>query len=123
MVVQRSQMDPKEYLPFLNELNAMEDVHLRRFSIDSSLKRHDAAVVHLCRCRPVRTAEIVAFMKLHKSYAPVVDHFCSDGNAIFFSFVIECQQVKESLLLANMKCIFLLITDGKTKHSTGIAQY
>lgn len=79
--------DPKEYLPFLNELDAVTDVHFRRFSIDNSLKRYDSAVRHLCHCRPVRTKEIVSYMKLHRIYTPVIDEFC----------LIPTEDVKDAL--------------------------
>ena len=51
----------------------MTDEHERRFTIDNSLKRYYSAVRNLCRCRPVRTEQIVGYMKLHRIYAPVVD--------------------------------------------------
>ena len=76
MVANRSQMDPKEYLPFLNELDAMTDPHMRRFTIDNSLKRYESAARHLCRCQPIRTSEIVSYMKLHRTYAAVIDELC-----------------------------------------------
>jgi len=77
MVAHRSQKDPKEYLAFLNELNAMEDEYFRRFTIDNSLKRYDSALRHLCLCRPVKTEQIIRYMKLHRIYTPAIDELCS----------------------------------------------
>lgn len=41
--------DPKEYLPFLNNLRKME-TNFQRFSIDKYLKRHTKAIQHLSLC-------------------------------------------------------------------------
>ncbi|KZT60539.1 IkappaB kinase complex, IKAP component [Calocera cornea HHB12733] len=46
MIAQYSQKDPREYLPFLKELSALEE-NYQRFRIDDHLKRHDKALGHL----------------------------------------------------------------------------
>ena len=69
--------DPKEYLPFLNDLNALADEQERRFTIDNSLKRYDSAIRNLCRCRPIRTEQVLGYMKLHRVYAAVVDELAA----------------------------------------------
>ena len=55
----------------------MPDENDRRFTIENFLKRYDLAVRHLCRCRPCRTNDIIAYMKLHKTYSAVVEELCS----------------------------------------------
>uniref|UniRef100_A0A8C6F0K3 Elongator complex protein 1 n=1 Tax=Monodon monoceros TaxID=40151 RepID=A0A8C6F0K3_MONMO len=49
MVAEKSQKDPKEYLPFLNTLKKME-VNYQRFTIDKYLKRYEKAIGHLSKC-------------------------------------------------------------------------
>uniref|UniRef100_A0A7S1PEA9 Elongator complex protein 1 n=1 Tax=Percolomonas cosmopolitus TaxID=63605 RepID=A0A7S1PEA9_9EUKA len=46
MVAQQSQKDPKEYLPFLADLQKQEQ-HLRRYNIDYSLGKYARALTHL----------------------------------------------------------------------------
>ncbi len=46
MVAQKSQKDPKEYLPFLSELQQME-MFYQRYSIDMHLKRFKKAFFNL----------------------------------------------------------------------------
>ena len=41
--------DPKEYLPFLNNLRKME-MNLQRYAIDKYLKRYSKAIQHLSLC-------------------------------------------------------------------------
>ncbi|KAL6090825.1 hypothetical protein STEG23_013251 [Scotinomys teguina] len=49
MVAEKSQKDPKEYLPFLNSLKKME-TNYQRFTIDKYLKRYEKAIGHLSKC-------------------------------------------------------------------------
>ncbi|ELW64582.1 Elongator complex protein 1 [Tupaia chinensis] len=51
MVAEKSQKDPKEYLPFLNTLKKME-TNYQRFTIDKYLKRYEKAIGHLSKCGP-----------------------------------------------------------------------
>jgi len=47
LVAQQSQKDPKEYLPFLQNLQR-EPLLRRQYSIDNHLGRHQKALRHLC---------------------------------------------------------------------------
>ena len=45
-VAERSQKDPKEFLPFLNELKGYPE-HYRKYKIDRHLKRNESALTHI----------------------------------------------------------------------------
>lgn len=62
MVAEKSQKDPKEYLPFLNNLRKME-TNFQRFSIDKYLKRHTKAIQHLSLCGPEHFDKLVLLVK------------------------------------------------------------
>ena len=49
LVAEKSQKDPKEYLPFLNELRKLP-LHYQRYRIDRYLHRFDKALQHISRC-------------------------------------------------------------------------
>ncbi|XP_046881186.1 elongator complex protein 1 isoform X2 [Hypomesus transpacificus] len=49
MVAEKSQKDPKEYLPFLNMLKILEP-NYQRYTIDKHLKRYTKALHHLSKC-------------------------------------------------------------------------
>uniref|UniRef100_A0A8C4E9W9 Elongator complex protein 1 n=1 Tax=Dicentrarchus labrax TaxID=13489 RepID=A0A8C4E9W9_DICLA len=49
MVAEKSQKDPKEYLPFLNMLKSLEP-NYQRYTIDKHLKRYRKALHHLSKC-------------------------------------------------------------------------
>ena len=49
MVAEKSQKDPKEYLPFLNELNKLP-LDYRHYKIDVHLKRYRKALQHISKC-------------------------------------------------------------------------
>merc|ERR1712233_109172 len=50
MVAEKSQKDPKEYLPFLNSFKQME-VNFMKYSIDKYLKRYESALHHIAKCQ------------------------------------------------------------------------
>ena len=67
MVAEKSQKDPKEYLPFLNRLRAMEPGYCK-YSIDRHLKRWGSALEHLVEL-PDHFPECLALVeeqRLHK---------------------------------------------------------
>ena len=49
LVAEKSQKDPKEYLPFLNELRRLP-LHYQRYRIDRHLRRFDKALQHISKC-------------------------------------------------------------------------
>jgi elongator complex protein 1 len=73
MVAQYSQKDPREYLPFLSELQKL-DTNYQRFSIDSHLKKYTQALVHLSKCDD-RFEELVQFMKSNSIYKDAMKLF------------------------------------------------
>ncbi|KAL5482011.1 hypothetical protein EMCRGX_G022290 [Ephydatia muelleri] len=79
MVAERSQKDPKEYLPFLNELRRLP-LHYQRFRIDQHLKRYGKALVHLSQCGAERFEECVGFMCQHSLYREALDIFNDKGS-------------------------------------------
>ncbi|XP_036117261.1 elongator complex protein 1 [Molossus molossus] len=62
MVAEKSQKDPKEYLPFLNTLKKME-TNYQRFTIDKYLKRYEKAIGHLSRCGSEHFPECLNLIK------------------------------------------------------------
>lgn len=67
MVAEKSQKDPKEYLPFLNDLKKME-TNYQRYTIDKHLKRYNKALCHLAKCGPVHFSEFLKLVMDHKLY-------------------------------------------------------
>lgn len=67
MVAEKSQKDPKEYIPFLNSLRQLEG-HYQYFTIDRYLKRFSKALQHISKCGPEHFEECVSLVKEHKLY-------------------------------------------------------
>lgn len=74
LVATKSQKDPKEYIPMLNELNEMDE-NYKRFTINKQLKRFDKAVQSLVLCGPTRHCELKTFVKYHSLYQEALKHF------------------------------------------------
>ncbi|KAG9480499.1 hypothetical protein GDO78_012127 [Eleutherodactylus coqui] len=67
MVAEKSQKDPKEYLPFLNTLKKME-TNYQRYTIDKHLKRYKKALEHLSKCGPEHFIEFLNLVKDQNLY-------------------------------------------------------
>ncbi|XP_044161324.1 elongator complex protein 1 isoform X1 [Bufo gargarizans] len=67
MVAEKSQKDPKEYLPFLNTLKKMES-NYQRYTIDKHLKRYKKALGHLSKCGPEHFIEFLNLVKDQNLY-------------------------------------------------------
>ncbi|KAI1786336.1 IkappaB kinase complex IKAP component [Ganoderma leucocontextum] len=67
MVAQHAQKDPREYLPFLRELRALEHYY-QRFRIDDHLKRHEKALTDLSLAGPERFEEAMAYAEKYRLY-------------------------------------------------------
>jgi elongator complex protein 1 len=67
MVAQYSQKDPKEYLPFLRELRALDE-HEQRFRIDDHLGRRDRALRHLQAAGDARFDDASSYLSRYELY-------------------------------------------------------
>ncbi|KAF9047491.1 pol II transcription elongation factor [Panaeolus papilionaceus] len=67
LIAQHAQKDPREYLPFLRELRAL-DKYYQRFKIDDHLKRYQSALKNLSLAGPVRFDEAIAYVERYQLY-------------------------------------------------------
>ncbi|KAL9635098.1 MAG: hypothetical protein Q9164_003682 [Protoblastenia rupestris] len=72
LIAQQSQKDPREYLPFLQNLRKMPELR-RQFSIDDFLGRHAKALSHLCDLDAFE--EVKAFAVKHNLYAQTLEYY------------------------------------------------
>lgn len=66
-VAQKSQKDPKEYLPFLNELKQLEE-NYRKYRIDNYLKRYEKALDHIVKCGVEKLDECKELIEKHNLF-------------------------------------------------------
>lgn len=72
LVAQQSQKDPREYLPFLQNLQSLPEIR-RRFALDDHLQRYAKALTSLCDSNPAdETDEIDAYVVKHSLYQPAL---------------------------------------------------
>ncbi|GFR86599.1 elongator complex protein 1 [Elysia marginata] len=64
MVAQKSQKDPKEYIPFLNQLRRLEE-NYRYYTIDKHLKKYSKALGHISKCGDEHFEECVGLVSEH----------------------------------------------------------
>lgn len=66
--------DPKEYLPFLNELKKLEE-NYRKYKIDFYLKRYKKALQSIIKCGVEHKEEIIRLVDDHKLYSECLKHY------------------------------------------------
>lgn len=104
MVAEKSQKDPKEYLPFLNVLKKMEPSY-QRYTIDKHLKRYKKALFHLSQSGKEHFPEVLQLVKDQKLYTEALRLFASDKamhkelTCAFAEHLVEQQQVEQAGLL------------------------
>ncbi|KAK7492537.1 hypothetical protein BaRGS_00016203 [Batillaria attramentaria] len=78
MVAEKSQKDPKEYIPFLNQLRRLEENYCK-FTIDKHLKRYTSALKHIAICGADHFNECVDLVQEHKLYTEALKLFPTDS--------------------------------------------
>lgn len=80
-VAQKSQKDPKEYVPFLNELNKLNPSYAK-YKIDCYLKRFPKAIKHIAElCNDEsKFEECIELVKKHQLYEPAMEAFTGNDQ-------------------------------------------
>ncbi|ORZ11311.1 IKI3 family-domain-containing protein [Lobosporangium transversale] len=81
MVAQWSQKDPREYLPFLNELRVLEKYH-QRFKIDDHLKKYQSALQNLSQAGEKYFEDCIAYIKQHNLFKFALTIFGGSGSGV-----------------------------------------
>lgn len=78
LVASKSTKDPKEYLPFLNELRRLEP-NYQKYTIDKYLKRYKSALSHISQC-PDHFDECLELIQTHRMYSEALQLFNKCGD-------------------------------------------
>ncbi|KAG0045887.1 hypothetical protein BGZ83_008909 [Gryganskiella cystojenkinii] len=76
MVAQWSQKDPREYLPFLNELRTLEKYY-QRYRIDDHLKKYESALKNLSQAGEKYFDDCLTYTRQHNLYRAALKVFGS----------------------------------------------
>ncbi|TKS72786.1 Elongator complex protein 1 [Collichthys lucidus] len=104
MVAEKSQKDPKEYLPFLNMLKSLEP-NYQRYTIDKHLKRYRKALHHLSKCGKEHFPEALQLVKEQKLYNEALRLYTADSaqykalSCAYAQHLVEQQQAEQAGLL------------------------
>ncbi|XP_070693015.1 elongator complex protein 1 [Pempheris klunzingeri] len=104
MVAEKSQKDPKEYLPFLNLLKSLEP-NYQRYTIDKHLKRYRKALHHLSKCGEEHFSEALQLVKEQKLYGEALRLYTADSthykalSCAYAEYLMEQQQAELAGLL------------------------
>ncbi|NXQ30492.1 ELP1 protein, partial [Alaudala cheleensis] len=117
MVAEKSQKDPKEYLPFLNTLRKME-TNYQRYTIDRHLKRYSKALGHLSKCGPEHFSEFLNLVKDQNLYSEALKLYPSstqeykDISDAYGEYLIQKQLYEQAALIFARAGIFAKALDA-----------
>ncbi|NWI51091.1 ELP1 protein, partial [Calyptomena viridis] len=117
MVAEKSQKDPKEYLPFLNTLWKME-TNYQRYTIDRHLKRYTKALGHLSKCGPEHFSEFLNLVKDQNLYCEALKLYPSstqeykDISDAYGEYLIQKQLYEQAALIFARAGIFAKALDA-----------
>ncbi|XP_076249707.1 elongator complex protein 1 [Calliopsis andreniformis] len=77
-IASKSQKDPKEYIPFLNDLKKLDENYMK-YSIDLHLKRYENALEHIVK-EPNRFNECINLIRNQNLYTKALKLFEKDSN-------------------------------------------
>lgn len=105
LVAQHAQKDPREYLPFLRELRALEK-YLQRFRIDDHLKRYKSALRNLSLAGPAHFDDVKAYVEKHQLYETALEIFDETNQLrdildIYGDWLFERREFGQSALGAH----------------------
>ena len=86
-VAQKSQKDPKEYIPFLNELKNFEE-NYRKYKVDEHLKRYERALEHIVKCGIEKLEECLELIDKRKLHAKALRLF-KRGDECYNDVVLQ----------------------------------
>ncbi|XP_053910460.1 elongator complex protein 1 isoform X2 [Cuculus canorus] len=117
MVAEKSQKDPKEYLPFLNTLRKME-TNYQRYTIDRHLKRYTKALGHLSKCGPEHFSEFLNLVKDQNLYCeafklyPLGTQEYKDISDAYGEYLVQKQLYEQAALIFARASIFAKALDA-----------
>ncbi|XP_010177962.1 PREDICTED: elongator complex protein 1, partial [Mesitornis unicolor] len=117
MVAEKSQKDPKEYLPFLNTLRKME-TNYQRYTIDRHLKRYTKALGHLSKCGSEHFSEFLNLVKDQNQYCEALKLYPSstqeykDISNAYGEYLIQKQLYEQAALVFARAGIFAKALDA-----------
>ena len=93
-VASKSQKDPKEYLPFLNELKQMNETY-RKYKIDLYLKRYASALKHIVNCGAEKLDEALELIGKENLFTTAMRLYADQRecyNKVVYSFAEKLRE-------------------------------
>ncbi|TPX36697.1 hypothetical protein SmJEL517_g01227 [Synchytrium microbalum] len=96
MVAQHTLKDPREYLPFLSEIQKLRPEH-QKFRIDDALGNREKALSHLRDAGPDHWEECIKYVKTHKLYRAALEVFEQDAEKLRIMLEIYADHLLEAM--------------------------
>ncbi|CED83780.1 IkappaB kinase complex, IKAP component [Phaffia rhodozyma] len=107
MIAQFSQKDPREYLPFLKELRAL-DRYYQRFRIDDHLERRASALKNLHLAGPDRFDEAVAYVEKYDLHKESISIWANDADQLKVMYEVYGEHLYDKREFSDAAIVFTL---------------
>ncbi|KAF7721259.1 hypothetical protein EC973_004986 [Apophysomyces ossiformis] len=107
LVAQQAQKDPKEYLPFLQELQKLEKYY-QRFRIDDHLKRFEKALRNLSLAGDKHFDELIDYMQKHSLYLVALEEYANKPEKrqvilnVYGDYLVQTSAYEEAGIIFTM---------------------
>lgn len=104
-IASKSQKDPKEYIPFLNDMKKLDENYMK-YSIDLHLKRYESALKHIVK-ESNRFNECINLIRNHDLYTKAIKLFQKDSEQhkeiakIYGEFLMRKKHYQEAGIMFN----------------------
>ncbi|CAE7213541.1 unnamed protein product [Rhizoctonia solani] len=112
MIAQQSQKDPREYLPFLRELRAL-DTYYQRFRINDYLGRRELALANLKLAGAARFEEAKKYIEKHQLYSKSIELWKGQATEYAAVLVLYGEWLMERREFSKAGQAFSLAKDSK----------
>lgn len=113
MIAEQSQKDPREYLPFIQSLDKMEDLR-KKFTIDDHLGRYSKALSHLHGLGDSAFDELVSYTVRHELYQAALDIYLYEETkqaAIMSKYAVyldSCSRFEDAGIGKHQAFVFVI---------------
>ncbi|KAI8866080.1 IkappaB kinase complex, IKAP component, partial [Ramicandelaber brevisporus] len=115
LVAGHAQMDPREYLSFLSELDSLQPAALQRFRIDDHLQRYNEAALNLLEAGSIHHEKLLNYIKQHGLYEYIIEQTSknsSDPRRRDF-LIIYAEHLFESKLYFESAQLFMMVGEAQ----------
>ncbi|XP_046400046.1 elongator complex protein 1 isoform X2 [Ischnura elegans] len=109
MIAAKSSKDPKEYIPFINDLRKLE-TNYQHYKIDMHLKLYSSALKNIAKCGEEHSDELMTLVSSHNLYSEALKLFPKGGKLhqhvcdAYADYLLKKKLYEEAGIMQKLSC-------------------